>query len=95
MAQVGQAMLDLVSNAKVEPIVNIIHPKPVSWSDVILWVRGALASTLGAQQLPVIPARDWLQLLEDRSRAASSDDLRNIVSTAITSRRALLMYGFF
>ena len=67
MDAVSGAIIDLVlSNKEQLPqLVNVVHPKPISWHSL----AGLLATKLSLQ---MIPYEDWLAKLEDECERNSS-----------------------
>ncbi len=85
MYDAAKAVLDLSLNAEAEPILNLVHPRPVRWWEIINWVRDALDKTFsgdGMDELPIISPREWLAALEERAEAPSSEDFDAVVSFA-------------
>ncbi|KAG7447195.1 acetyl-CoA synthetase-like protein [Guyanagaster necrorhizus] len=70
---VAQIILDIAFNPEAEPMINLVHPKPVPWASIITQVQHALK-----EDIPVKPASEWFEILETRSQTASSEDMQQI-----------------
>lgn len=82
MNVVSQAILD-VALSKQSPSIalNIVHPRPSQWSTIITSVAGALhRAGVADHRLPLVPFKEWFDLLEQRSKGADADEMANIVS---------------
>ncbi|KAF8219495.1 putative aminoadipate reductase [Tricholoma matsutake] len=81
MDAVSRTILD-VAFAKERPptALNLVHPRPVKWNDVILPVGKAVARQrmLGPEALRVVSFQKWFSLVEKRAKSASEDNLKNI-----------------
>ncbi|KAL6303205.1 male sterility protein-domain-containing protein, partial [Sparassis latifolia] len=54
---VTSALLDMVSSKIVEPVLNLVHPRPVTWDSLF----APAAANLG---VPLVPYSEWLGRLE-------------------------------
>ncbi|KAK0463067.1 putative aminoadipate reductase [Desarmillaria tabescens] len=70
---VAQIILDIVFSSEAEPVINLVHPKPVPWASIVTQVRHALK-----EDISVKPASEWFEILESRSQTASSEDIQRI-----------------
>ncbi|KAK0201032.1 putative aminoadipate reductase [Desarmillaria ectypa] len=70
---VAQIILDIAFNSEAEPVINLVHPKPVPWASIVTQVQHALK-----EDIPVKPASEWFEILESRSQTASSEDIQRI-----------------
>ncbi|KAF7985842.1 hypothetical protein HWV62_526 [Athelia sp. TMB] len=77
---VSQAILDIaLSNQAPTIALNIVHPKPSRWSDLVRSVADALHHMgITKEAVPLIPFREWLGLLEKRSAGADAVDMAEI-----------------
>ena len=80
MHDTAKTILELSLSDEAEPVLNLVHPRPVRWRDVIHWVRCALHKTLAREELPIISPKEWLVALELRG---GSEDLEAIVSFSL------------
>ncbi|EJC99103.1 acetyl-CoA synthetase-like protein [Fomitiporia mediterranea MF3/22] len=69
-----------------DEVLNIVHPRPVSWSSVISTVSEILG-------IPVVPYTDWLHLLEKAAKSTPSDSTS--LEAAHRSNPALRLLSFF
>ncbi|KAK1220933.1 hypothetical protein PQX77_016273 [Marasmius sp. AFHP31] len=67
---VSSTILDIGLNPTHTPIVNLVHPHPVRWSDVIFEVKSALQDQ-GHKDLKIVPYTEWFRLLEQKAEAAA------------------------
>lgn len=69
-------MVELIlSSDRAPDLLNVVHPRPALWSDVL----GAINSALGTQ-LPSVPYAQWLAKLEALGAHAGSAQLEAVVS---------------
>jgi hypothetical protein len=90
MDAVSRAILDVAFTKELPPIaLNLVHPRPVRWDDVMLPAGKAAArqKNLGTD-LRVVSFQEWFSLVEKRAKLASEDDLKNIVSLHMSSPTA-------
>ncbi len=71
---VAQIILDIAFNSEAEPMINLVHPKPVPWASIVTQLQHALK-----KDIPVKPAAEWFEILESQSQMASSEDIHRIV----------------
>ena len=83
MHSVAQTILDIASSQPpVPPALNIVHPRPVTWNAVIGAINAALVEEgIIGSKLPVVDFATWFSQLEQHSKNASEDSLRDIVSS--------------
>lgn len=77
-------------------LVNVVHPRPVAWHDVIVHISNGLRSEAG-QPLPVIPFDEWMKKLEKVSHSSTGKDLDTIVRTLLpvfTPSSLLITYTY-
>ncbi|KZP16234.1 acetyl-CoA synthetase-like protein [Athelia psychrophila] len=82
---VSQVILD-VAMAEESPSIamNIVHPRPSSWSAIIGSIADALhASGITPVRLAVIPFAEWFEQLEQRARRGNAEEMVKIPSTNI------------
>lgn len=78
MDAVAKAILDIASaDAPSILAINIVHPRPVSWSSIIFAIRDALIREkhLAANALRVVPFRDWVDLVEKHANQSDTRDI--------------------
>ncbi|KAE9406898.1 acetyl-CoA synthetase-like protein [Gymnopus androsaceus JB14] len=81
MDAVCSALLDVGFSREPAPItVNVVHPKPVSWTYVIQSIRAALIEEkhLSSDSLPLIPYHDWVDTVERHANNPTEADTQNI-----------------
>lgn len=66
------------------PAINLVHPHPIPWSQMIRDVRRALVEVkqldAAGDTLPLVPFRKWLEALEKRVSADSAEVGNRLVS---------------
>ena len=71
---IGKMYIDLLfRDAQLPQLVNVVHPRPTSWSEIL----NGLSSELG--NLPIIPLTEWVGRLEARSTHAGAHDIDDVV----------------
>lgn len=92
--------MDAVSNTILEvalgeeslpPMVNLVHPRPISWSAMMDGVRSALG-VAGFSGLQSLPFSEWFKMLENHAEIASQHNIQKIVSDSAVGR---YIYPFF
>lgn len=76
MDAVAGAIIDLLQSE--EPpagMINVVHPRPISWRETFEAVNKALSL-----DLPFIPFEDWVAQVESKSVNASPQTLESVVS---------------
>ncbi|KAJ7718234.1 putative aminoadipate reductase [Mycena metata] len=69
---VSQTIVDTALSVEKPPFaINLVHPRPIPWDDVI----SSMAKTV---QLPLVSFPDWVQQLQNRSVGATAEDIENI-----------------
>ncbi|KAF9072482.1 hypothetical protein BDP27DRAFT_1418094 [Rhodocollybia butyracea] len=74
MDAVRDVLLDIGFSQDPAPIVvNVVHPKPISWTPVMQHIRGALleAKGLPPDALPLVPYSNWVSAVEQYARNAT------------------------
>ena len=74
----------LFSPVKLSPLLNVVHPRPVSWHEVVDAFRKELK-----QSLPMVSLSDWLDKLDAMSHDASPELLEKIVSRIYLVERVI------
>ncbi|KAJ3994751.1 putative aminoadipate reductase [Lentinula boryana] len=67
---VAEGILDVTFTKEDIPIaINLVHPHPVSWTSIMQVIREYLISAkqLPLDALPLVPFRDWMQVLSDKA----------------------------
>ena len=60
---VANAIVDLVvSEATLPPVLNLVHPCPVTWQAICQSIN----KTLARRPLPIVPFSEWLSKVEQR-----------------------------
>ena len=78
MDAVASAAKDLVvSSDQLPALVNVVHPRPIHWRDVIENINSSLD-----QPLKIVPFEDWLKAVESNPSRGDSEELIRIVSTS-------------
>ena len=67
-----------LSESALSPSHNLVHPRPVPWSQVIANVQRSIETTL-QRKVPIVPFSHWLEQL-DAVAHKSNVDVQNIVS---------------
>ncbi|EGO23306.1 putative non-ribosomal peptide synthetase [Serpula lacrymans var. lacrymans S7.9] len=79
--KVSAAILDVaLAKHAPPPALNIVHPHPVSWPDVLKPVRDAVVAKkrLPKESLPFVRMSEWVALLEMRAEEATESDINAI-----------------
>lgn len=63
-------MLELLDLSK-QPVLQLLHPKPVSWTSIFDAVSKEL-------NVPLVPIKEWLAALEEVALTATAADEQNI-----------------
>ncbi|GBE89735.1 acetyl-CoA synthetase-like protein [Sparassis crispa] len=61
----ASAILDMVGSKTVEPVLNLVHPRPVPWDSLFAPAAARLS-------LPLVPYAEWLARLEAAAAAAKT-----------------------
>ncbi|TFK53343.1 putative aminoadipate reductase [Heliocybe sulcata] len=77
---VAQAVLDAAFAGERPPsTLNVLHPRPVSWSSIMEDVRTALMEIVDqgkSEPLPLVPFKQWIALLEKKAAGATEGDIK-------------------
>ncbi|KAF8899601.1 hypothetical protein CPB84DRAFT_1847624 [Gymnopilus junonius] len=74
MDAVSASVLDLVFFDEAYPrAINVLHPKPVHWNDIMSHIADALAKEKQTSPSPFVPFSEWISLLEDRAKSGSQE----------------------
>ncbi|KAG5649393.1 hypothetical protein H0H81_004129, partial [Sphagnurus paluster] len=75
---VAGSVLDITLGDKVPPpILNLVHPRPVEWNDVMAGIRTAIKEVL-ERDLEVVPFGDWVSALEAHAKTATTETMDSI-----------------
>ncbi|KAG1866982.1 putative aminoadipate reductase [Suillus tomentosus] len=84
--RVAAAALDVALSEAHVPLVNINHPRPVSWRTIFEGVRDALVDSGETKNaLPLEPYSGWMQKLERRAQGAKERDFKEVPALKILS----------
>ncbi|KAF8655498.1 hypothetical protein AX16_003028 [Volvariella volvacea WC 439] len=80
MNTVATTIRDVIFSRKEPPkTINVVHPHPIPWDDVIGYINDALVDQgVVKPRLPVIPFEDWVDRLEQHA-AAPTDEVFNAI----------------
>lgn len=86
---VAKAIMGIVSSSKTTPMVmNLTHPRPIAWKQVVSLVATALLKQgIIEQALPLIPFHEWVYLLEKFAVNSTAEDLVATVSFDVQPQR--------
>ncbi|KAF9078805.1 hypothetical protein BDP27DRAFT_1310201 [Rhodocollybia butyracea] len=90
MDAVRDVLLDIGFSQEPAPIaVNVVHPKPISWTSVMQHIRSALVEAKGLppDALPLVPYSDWVSAVEQHAR--------NATETSTRQMPAMKLLGFY
>ncbi|KAL6302718.1 hypothetical protein BKA93DRAFT_736353 [Sparassis latifolia] len=73
MDAVARATVDAILHPQPPECINVVHPRPVLWPQILSAVNNELGLNL-----PVVPLEDWVSKLESTAEDASAKDLDNI-----------------
>lgn len=79
---VAQVALDIAfsQRSKLPLVVNVVHPRPIAWTLLFTAIQQALhANTRGRTTLPLIPFKEWYQLLQGHAMEADEKAITQIV----------------
>jgi hypothetical protein len=81
MDGVAQSIIDVVRHKESPRALNIVHPRPVAFNDLMKAVNEGLAAEgIVTSKLPILPIQEWFALLEARATGAKDEDIKEIVS---------------
>lgn len=76
MDVVASTICDLVLSQEQPPLLlNVVHPRPVLWDDILKSVSAELAA-----DLPLVPYAVWFTKLSALASEASIEQMREVVS---------------
>ncbi|KAF9000302.1 hypothetical protein BDQ17DRAFT_1427302 [Cyathus striatus] len=96
MDVVAQCILDLAFSFETLPVaVNLVHPRPLLWTDMFSYIRQDLIDILHIKQnaLAFVPFHDWVSRLEERSNNISEDNLRKLPAIKVLDFFRKIAYG--
>jgi hypothetical protein len=76
-AIVAQAVIDVaLGEPTTSPALNITHPRPIHWSDMISYVLRALRDHQIVQTtMSLVSFREWYSMLKERNDVSNMSDL--------------------
>lgn len=75
MSAVATAVRDaVVATERLPTVLNVVHPRPVPWKEVVKDLNAALGG-----KLEVVPFGEWLKAVEKVAVSPTAKDLQNIV----------------
>ncbi|KDR79161.1 hypothetical protein GALMADRAFT_277673 [Galerina marginata CBS 339.88] len=79
MHGVAQSIIDVaLLKSPNPPALNIVHPRPIPFNNLVTAINGALVKEGISSTLPLVSFQEWFSLLEARSAAGNADDLKNV-----------------
>lgn len=73
---VSRIILDILFQKEaLPPTLNVVHPKPVSWSYIISTIRDTLEKNNVCDKLPLVPWIDWMSKIEELGSGQIDEDL--------------------
>ncbi|KAF8190188.1 acetyl-CoA synthetase-like protein [Pholiota molesta] len=79
MDGVAQSIIDVVKHKESPRALNIVHPRPVGFNDLMTAVNDGLATEgVIANKLPILPIQEWFALLEARATGAKDKDIKEV-----------------
>lgn len=81
MDAIANVILDVTFSSQVHKALNVVHPRPIEWNNVMHVISETLAQELKLKgPLPLVPFKTWLSTLDDNARNLSLEEQKNIVS---------------
>ncbi|KAE9382778.1 hypothetical protein BT96DRAFT_1027517 [Gymnopus androsaceus JB14] len=80
----AEAILDVGFVEEPPFAINLVHPRPVSWTSVMRAMQESLISAkhLSKDALPMVPFRKWAQALEDTASTLLSERIAKDIPAA-------------
>ncbi|KAJ3488351.1 hypothetical protein NLJ89_g11625 [Agrocybe chaxingu] len=79
MDAVSQSILDVAFSKADEPALNIVHPNPLAWDEIMAPINEAIVREgIVEQKLPIVEFQTWFSALEAKSHDASEEDISAI-----------------
>lgn len=76
---VSMSILDIAfSEIRPSPSLNIVHPRPVGWSDIISNINMALSNHLNIPLLPLIPFSEWYSRVSEKAHSTDEDTIKSV-----------------
>ncbi|CAA7265482.1 unnamed protein product [Cyclocybe aegerita] len=73
---VSQTILDAASSDTQSAALNVVHPKPVTWNDIVGAVNDVLVDEgVIPEKLPVVDMKTWFCLLEAKAHQADAKEI--------------------
>lgn len=63
-------------------LVNVVHPRPVSWHEAMMHISTAVCSQTGTP-LSLVPFEEWIAKVEDAARSAVRGQLEDVVRAQV------------
>jgi hypothetical protein len=80
---VARTIVELLeASGSTPPVVNLVHPRPTPWLNILNAIRGALAQN-GFADVLTKAFNEWIETLEKLSDNASGETFEQIVSNAL------------
>lgn len=80
MDSVAQSIIDVAQSQDSPRVLNIVHPRPIAFNDLIASVNNSLsAEGVISNPLPALPIQEWFSLLEARAAAPTDADIKEVV----------------
>ncbi|KZT19320.1 acetyl-CoA synthetase-like protein [Neolentinus lepideus HHB14362 ss-1] len=77
MQAVAKTILDVgLAGEKHHLVVNVVHPTPVKWTNIMTAIRKSLDKSL--ESLPLVPFGEWVKKLEERATNATTEELERV-----------------
>ncbi|KZT25929.1 acetyl-CoA synthetase-like protein [Neolentinus lepideus HHB14362 ss-1] len=82
MQAVAKTILDVgLASGKHHLAVNLVHPTPVKWTNIMIAIRKSLDKS--PESLPLVPFGEWVKKLEQRATKATAEDLERVPAIRI------------
>ncbi|KAF8075758.1 putative aminoadipate reductase [Lyophyllum atratum] len=73
------AVVDIaVDDGILPPAMNLVHPRPVEWRELVTSLRSAIKHVLG-RNMELVPFADWFLAVETHAKKATAEILDSIV----------------
>lgn len=80
MDAVAQSIIDVAQSQHSPRVLNVVHPRPITFNDLIAAVNDSLAAErVISNPLPVLSIQEWFSILEARATAATDADIKDVV----------------
>lgn len=68
----------LTSNEPLPPVINVVHPRPTTWKEILHGIWDELDG-----EYPFVTLQDWVAKLDALPTNVSNEELQKIVSSFI------------